>query len=82
MQKIAVHIEIIQFCRFYNRVPHHTCFGALVRIGEEPVFPADNERLNRTLGAVIRKLKPAVKQERLKLFFVVPEICVAFCRNC
>ena len=74
MQEIVVDIEIIELSQLNDRVPHHTCVCTLVRVGEQPVLPAHNKRLNSTLGAVVCEFQPAVKQERFKLFFVVQRV--------
>lgn len=44
---------IIGFSGFNQAVQHGTGLGTTATIGEQPVFPADNERLNGPLGAVV-----------------------------
>ena len=67
-------IETIFFCRFNDAESCRARFGTRRCVGEQPVFSADNERLDASLCTVIVNLYPTVLDVAAQIWLFLDQI--------
>ena len=72
--EIFIGIEAVFLRGFDNTVKNGARFGAAWRVGEKPVLPTDNKRLDTAFGAVIADFEPAVFKVTLQIFALITHI--------
>ena len=70
MAEIVVWPQPGFLCRLNNRINDGTSLCALGRVGEQPVFATDDERLNAAFRPVVGDFQPTVQQKRLQVFLL------------
>ena len=77
--EILVWIEVVFLSRFDDAESSRACLCARRCIGEEPVFSADDERLDASLSKVVVDLQPAVLNVTAQVRFFLDQIiyCLA-----
>ena len=65
--EILKRLEMIFLGGFDDGIYNGTGSGTVRRAAEEPVFPADDKRLDTPLSPVVTDFEPAVKEEAFKI---------------
>ncbi len=69
--QVGERIEPVFFGRLDDAVNRRAGRRTLGRVGEQPIIPADHERLDAPFAAVVVEFQAAVEQERRELFPLV-----------
>ena len=72
--EILVWIEVVFLCCFDDAESCRACLCSRRRIGEQPIFPADDEWLDASLSTVVVDLQPAVLDITAQVRFFLDQI--------